>query len=72
MDTLFGPPPDYLVGRSYTFPDGASIVVTQLKLREDGYWVIYETRTSPVQPKMGIMPMPQFIEQYSHLFTQSS
>lgn len=65
-------PPTYLVGRSYTFPDGNNITVTQIKRREDGYWVIYDIRLGPGIPKQLVMPMPQFIEQYSHLFTQSS
>lgn len=65
-------PPTYLVGRSYTFTDGNSIRVTQIKRREDGYWVTYVIRTGPSLPKQLVMPMPQFIEQYSHLFTQSS
>jgi hypothetical protein len=59
---------NYLVGQKYEFEDGCSMYVKQIKIREDGPWVTFETRTGPGIPKRGVMPLADFLRDYSHLF----
>ncbi len=49
------------VGKSYTFDDGNSITIIQIKRRdEEEYWVTYQTVTGPGVHK--------FSDHYGHLF----
>lgn len=58
-----------LVGKSFVFEDGATIAVTQVKLRDEGlYWVTYMTSTGPGIPIRYVMTVEEFINTYGHLF----
>ncbi len=58
-----------LLDKSFTFEDGASITVTQIKLRDEGiYWVTYMTVTGPGIPVRYVMRAEEFINTYGHLF----
>ena len=51
-------PPDLekLIGKSFVFEDGATITVTQIKLRDEGiYWITYMTKTGPGIPVRYVM-----------------
>ena len=64
-------PPDLqnLIGKSFVFEDGATITVTQVKLRDEGiYWVTYMTRTGPGIPVRYVMTADEFINTYGYLF----
>lgn len=61
--------PQSLVGKSFEFEDGATITVTQVKLRDEGiYWVTYMTKTGPGIPIRYVMSVEEFINTYGHLF----
>jgi hypothetical protein len=58
------------VGQCYTFEDGNSITVLQIKRRdEDQYWVTYAVNTGPGVPARFVLQWEQFKEHYGHLFT---
>ena len=58
-----------LVDKSFIFEDGATITVTQIKLRDEGiYWVTYMTRTGPGIPVRYVMSHEEFINTYGYLF----
>ena len=58
-----------IVGKTYTFDDGNSITVVQIKRRdEDQYWVTYATNTGPGVPAKFVLEWNQFKEHYGHLF----
>jgi hypothetical protein len=58
-----------LVGKTFTFEDGNSITVTQVKLRDEGiYWVTYMTVTGPGVPVRYVMTHEEFINTYGYLF----
>jgi len=58
------------VGKSFTFEDGNSITVIQIKRRdEEQYWVTYQTVTGPGVPARFVLEWNQFKEHYGHLFT---
>ena len=59
-----------LVGKRYTFADGNSIEVIQVKDRDEGNKLVtYLTRTGPGIPKKLVMDMKDFLDNYGHLFT---
>lgn len=58
-----------LVGKSYTFPDGNSITVTQIKLRDGNeYYVTYTIKTGPGIPRKLVLSLHEFSAYYGHLF----
>lgn len=58
-----------LVGKSHTFPDGDSIKVMQIKLRDaDQYWVTYHIQQGPGIPRKLVMTLEEFTNTYGHLF----
>lgn len=57
-----------LTGKSYSFDDGSSIEVIQLKDREDGTWVHYFIRMHDSVPRKLIMRLDEFVKTYGHLF----
>jgi len=64
-------PPDLqnLINKSFVFEDGATITVTQIKLRDEGiYWVTYMTKTGPGIPVRYVMSAEEFINTYGYLF----
>jgi hypothetical protein len=58
----------YLVGKSYTFDDGDSIEVIQVKRRDDGPWVTVHITQGPGIPRKLVMRTDEFVESYGHLF----
>ena len=60
---------NHLVGKSYTFEDGNSITITQIKLRDDNQpWVTYHTQSGPGIPRKYVMTLHEFKGHYGHLF----
>lgn len=60
------------VGQSFTFEDGNSIKIVQIKRRdEDQYWVTYQVITGPGVPVRFVLEWYQFKEHYGHLFTSA-
>jgi hypothetical protein len=58
-----------LVGKSHTFEDGDSIIVTQIKVRDGNQqWVTYNTQQGPGIPRKLVMPIEEFVGLYGHLF----
>lgn len=59
---------DY-VGRIYTFDDGNSIKIKEIKRRdENSYWVKYEIKTGPGIPRQHAMIWEEFKNNFGHLF----
>ena len=59
-----------IVGKTYTFDDGNSITVVQIKRRdEDQFWVTYSVSTGPGVPAKFVLEYNQFKDHYGHLFT---
>jgi hypothetical protein len=58
----------HLVGEIYTFEDGDSIEVVQVKRREEGAWITYHIHQGPGIPRKLVMFAPEFISNYGHLF----
>lgn len=57
------------VGRTYTFEDGNSITIVQIKRRDEAqYWVTYQIVTGPGVPARFVLEWEQFKEHYGHLF----
>lgn len=61
---------DYLnlLGKKFTFEDGALIEVIQIKPREGGLWVHYLTSINNSLPRKLVMPLNEFNNTYGHLF----
>lgn len=58
-----------LVDQIYTFPDGNSITVTQVKIRDENIeWVTYKVKTGPGIPQKFVLPIHEFMNMYGHLF----
>jgi hypothetical protein len=60
-----------LQGKSYTFEDGNSITVVQIKKTDEdrgGFLVTYLIKTGPGIPQKLILPMNEFMGHYGHLF----
>jgi hypothetical protein len=58
-----------LVGKSHTFPDGDSITVVQIKMRDaNRLWVTYNIQQGPGIPRKLVMPLDEFMGTYGHLF----
>lgn len=57
-----------LVGKKYTFDDGDSITVIQIKRRDDGDYVTYHVQQGPGIPRKLILSMSEFIDHYGQLF----
>ena len=70
--------PDGLVGSKHTFPDGDSIMIFEIKLRDrllegegrEGVspFVTYEIQQGPGQPRRHHMSYNAFLSTYGHLF----
>jgi hypothetical protein len=60
------------IGKSYTFNDGRSIKIIDVKLRDHGtveWWVVYEIMFAPIAiPKRLQMTEREFISSFRHLF----
>jgi len=56
------------VGTTYTFGDGVTIKIVQIKLRDTGYAVTYETCSPDALPRRLVMSEAEFISTFGHLF----
>lgn len=56
------------VGTTYTFGDGVTIKIVQIKMRDTGYAVTYETCSPDALPRRLVMSEAEFIQMFSHLF----
>ena len=60
---------DELVGKKYTFEDGDTLEVIQVKSRdEDTHLVTYLVHQGPGIPRKLVMEKKEFINTYGHLF----
>ncbi len=57
-----------LLGKSYTFEDGDTIEVVQIKRRDTGPWVTYHITQGPGIPRKMVMQAEEFDQTYGHLF----
>ncbi len=57
-----------LVNRSYTFEDGDSLTIVQIKRRDSGPWVTFHVQQGPGIPRKLTMHLAEFNEMYGHLF----
>lgn len=60
-----------LVGQHYTFEDGDSIEVIQVKRRDNGPWVTYHVTQGQGIPRKMVMSLDEFQDTYGHLFNNS-
>ena len=56
------------VGNKYNFDDGASIKIVQIKPRDTGFAVTYETCYPNALPRRLVMSEAEFISTFGHLF----
>lgn len=59
---------EQFVGKKFTFDDGATMTIIQVKRRDDGNWVTWEAQFPGHQPKRITQTEREFLENYSHLF----
>ena len=60
-----------LVGLSHTFSDGDKLVVTQVKVRDNGEpFVTFNAHSGPGVPRKQVMSLKEFHEYYGHLFPE--
>ena len=61
---------DYLdlIGKKFSFEDGAMIEIIQLKEREDGLWVHYFISMNASLPRKLVMQLDEFNNTFGHLF----
>lgn len=59
---------DRLLGKKFTFEDGDSIEVVQVKRRDTGPWITYHVHQGPGIPRKLLLPIEEFIGTYGHLF----
>jgi hypothetical protein len=57
-----------LVGKIFTFDDGDSIEVIQVKRRDTGPWVTYHIIQGSSIPRKMVMSLEEFMNTYGHLF----
>lgn len=58
-----------LVGQSHIFPDGYSITVTQVKIRDGNIpWVTFNLKQGPGIERREVMQIDQFVDSFGHLF----
>lgn len=63
---------DNLVGQSYVFPDGNSITVMQIKVRDGNEkWITYHIQNGPGIPRKEVSTLHEFIDNFGHLFNIS-
>jgi len=57
-----------MIGNKYTFSDGDSLEIIQVKRRDTGPWVIFYAQQGPGIPRKLMMQLDEFQEVYGHLF----
>lgn len=64
---------DNIIGKTYTFEDGNSITVIQIKIRDANIpYVTYHVQQGPGIPQKLVLPIEEFIGHYGHLFDLKS
>lgn len=58
----------HLFGRLFTFENGDSIEIIQIKRRDTGPWVTYHVQQGPGIPRKMVIQIEQFLDLYGHLF----
>lgn len=58
----------HLLGKTYSFEDGDSLEIIQIKRRDDGPWITYNVQQGPGIPRKLVMFAPEFVNMYGHLF----
>lgn len=58
----------HLVGKIFTFEDGDSLEIVQVKRRDDGAWITYHVHQGPGIPRKLVMSAQEFVVTYGHLF----
>jgi hypothetical protein len=58
------------VGTTYTFDDGATIKIVQIKGRDGGNMITYETIYPNALPRRLVMMEGEFISMFGHLFVE--
>ena len=58
------------IGTAYTFSDGAKLKIVQIKMRDTGYAVTYETCAIDALPRRLVMMEAEFIQMFGHLFVE--
>jgi len=58
------------VGKEYKFDDGASIKIVQIKPRDSGNLITYETCYPYALPRRLVMMEAEFISMFGHLFVE--
>ena len=61
---------EQFVGTQYEFADGAKLKIVQIKLREEGFLVTYETIYPDALPRRLVMLESEFINTFGHLFVE--
>jgi hypothetical protein len=57
------------VGKTYTFEDGAaSVTIIHVKMREGGYWVMYEINYNGGLPKRHVTSAADFMDKFGMYF----
>jgi len=59
-----------LVGRVFKFDDGSTLKIFQVKEREGGAWITFESRFNNSVPRRQVMPATEFVEHFMHLFPE--
>jgi hypothetical protein len=57
-----------LAGRAHTFEDGVEMRIIQVKIRETGPWVTYESDYGGSIPRRFVLPVWEFLDTFGHLF----
>lgn len=59
------------IGARHHFPDGVVLHVVDIKQRDTGPWVTYETIYPNALPKRTSMKLGEFTSTYGHLFQKA-
>jgi hypothetical protein len=60
------------IGKTYTFSDGGTIKILQIKHREDGPWVHYLIGMNDCLPRKLVMPQSEFEKNFIHLYNPTN
>ena len=61
---------DQFIGTEYQFSDGAILKIVQIKPRDEGNMITYETIYPDALPRRLVMMEGEFIQMFGHLFVE--
>jgi hypothetical protein len=61
---------DQFIGAEYEFSDGAILKIVQIKPRDEGNMITYETIWPDALPRRLVMQEAEFIQMFGHLFVE--